>query len=1314
MREPELPWNEEERLKTLHDLGILDTPDEERFDRLTRIAKYVFGVDMAVVSLIDEERQWFKSRQGLDACQTNRSISFCGHAILSDDILEIPDAWEDDRFQGNPLVVGPPHIRFYAGAPLKVGLGVRVGTLCIIDREPRTLSGEERRVLRDLADTVEQELQRFLNRLLGDEAVSRGSDDGEAVLEAFPDTAFVVDRQGTVLSSSGQRPLFGADIVGHPLSSFLPPDAAASIQQMVTRAVYGNEVISREVVLASDSDNAIYEVRVRPLSDLKIVVLMGEVTAERKRAKALEESQARLAWVLEGTRTGTWEWNVQTGATVFNERWAEIVGYRLEELEPVDINTWLNLAHPDDLKDSADLLDRHFRGALPEYDCRCRMRHKDGHWVWVHDRGRVMSWTEAGEPLMMYGTHSDITREMEAQGEREHQIQALTTLNDIASNPTLSVSEQVERALELGTRFLELEVGIVSEIFEDLYRISWFTAPSGSGLETHQTFDLGQTYCSLTLDAGDVLAIEDMGNSPYRGHPCYQSFALESYIGAAIEAGGRRYGTLNFSSPHVRSSPFRESDRMFVRLLARWVGAAIDRYEGKQRLAKLATQFPGMMYQFQRSPDGRSSFPFCSPGVKDIYGLTPEEIEEDAGAVFNVIHPDDLAHVQTTIEASAKNMSVWHVQYRVRREDGGYRWVEGNSTPERLADGSIVWHGTIHDISEQKRAQEALLESEARLRALFELSPIGIALNDFETGEFLEVNKALAQSAGYGREEFLTLNYWALTPREYEEKELEQLESLRERGQYGPYEKEYIRRDGERYPVMLNGTLVEDPTGRRLIWSIIEDISERKRIERLKNEFVSTVSHELRTPLTSISGALGLALNGGLGELTDATKNMLTIAHKNSQRLTDLINDLLDMEKLVSGNMELDVKPCRLRELVAQSIDNIQGYADKYRVHLSLSAPADDPTVNVDAQRFEQVMANLLSNAIKFSPAGGTVTVSIERQSDGVRVGVRDCGAGIPESFRTRLFQKFAQVDASDSRQRGGTGLGLAITRELVEQMKGRVDYQSKPGEGAFFYVDLPSPEATATAPQPLNGKVLVVEDDAETAGYLKALLERQGSQVDVACTGEQALDLLCERSYDLATIDLMLPGMHGLELIRQIRTIPKLQRLALVVVTAEVAEGEVSLNQYFPNVTWVAKPINEEACHQLGQALSARGRSEKPHVLHVEDDVDLHNVLGTLVGSASEFEHARTVGEALSLLESRHYDVIIIDILLPDGNGLELVETARKMLPQARIVVMTGTDVGDDLKHTVDRVIQKSELSLQELLKVIETSWEGHGTGQQ
>ncbi|MDE1166190.1 MAG: sensor domain-containing diguanylate cyclase [Pseudomonas sp.] len=159
MLAPVKPANEAERLGTLRSLNILDTPPEERFDRLTRLARRLFGVPIALVSLVDANRQWFKSCAGLDASETSRDISFCGHAIHSDQILMIPDAESDERFHDNPLVTGAPHIRFYAGCPLRVGNGAKIGTLCLIDVKPRMLDAEERELLRDLASMAEQEIE---------------------------------------------------------------------------------------------------------------------------------------------------------------------------------------------------------------------------------------------------------------------------------------------------------------------------------------------------------------------------------------------------------------------------------------------------------------------------------------------------------------------------------------------------------------------------------------------------------------------------------------------------------------------------------------------------------------------------------------------------------------------------------------------------------------------------------------------------------------------------------------------------------------------------------------------------------------------------------------------------------------------------------------------------------------------------------------------------------------------------------------------------------------------------------------------------
>jgi signal transduction histidine kinase len=227
-------------------------------------------------------------------------------------------------------------------------------------------------------------------------------------------------------------------------------------------------------------------------------------------------------------------------------------------------------------------------------------------------------------------------------------------------------------------------------------------------------------------------------------------------------------------------------------------------------------------------------------------------------------------------------------------------------------------------------------------------------------------------------------------------------------------------------------------------------------MERMKDEFISTVSHELRTPLTSITGALGLLAGGAVGELPATARQMLDIAHKNGQRLTYLINDLLDMEKLAIGKMPFDTQVLELLPLVEQAVQDNRIYAAQFSVRLFLDARIADTQVRVDPLRLQQVLTNFLSNAAKFSPEGGAVEIVVTRRDGRARVEVRDHGPGIPEEFRPRIFEKFSQADASDARRRGGTGLGLAISKELVERMGGSIGFESEAGQGACFYVELP------------------------------------------------------------------------------------------------------------------------------------------------------------------------------------------------------------------------------------------------------------------
>ncbi len=240
------------------------------------------------------------------------------------------------------------------------------------------------------------------------------------------------------------------------------------------------------------------------------------------------------------------------------------------------------------------------------------------------------------------------------------------------------------------------------------------------------------------------------------------------------------------------------------------------------------------------------------------------------------------------------------------------------------------------------------------------------------------------------------------------------------------------------------------------IVEIARDITESKRQEQLKDEFIATVSHELRTPLTSILGSVGCLAAGAAGELPDLALRMLTIALSNCRRLVGIVNDILDMEKIEAGKMRYECKAVELRALALQVIEANQSFAASYGVSLRLDGAAAQGVVYGDADRLAQALTNLVSNAVKFSPRDSEAIVAVERSEQTVAVSVRDHGPGIPDDYKERIFDKFVQVDATDRRQRGGTGLGLTITKHIVDQLGGRITFAPAPGGGTIFKASFP------------------------------------------------------------------------------------------------------------------------------------------------------------------------------------------------------------------------------------------------------------------
>lgn len=289
--------------------------------------------------------------------------------------------------------------------------------------------------------------------------------------------------------------------------------------------------------------------------------------------------------------------------------------------------------------------------------------------------------------------------------------------------------------------------------------------------------------------------------------------------------------------------------------------------------------------------------------------------------------------------------------------------------------------------------------------------------------------------------------------------------ALRQRGvaRGDRYEFAILARQGRRVEleVAIKTTDRQEPP---LSFAIVRDISERRAVEKLKDEFVSIISHEMRTPLTSIRGSLGLLASGKLGDLPPKAERLLTIAANNAERLARLINDVLDLERMEAGTSGLVYSRVDLGELLDHAVEVVRSLADRAQVQLEVSAVAGQ--VRVDVDRVVQLLTNLLSNAIKFSPPGGAIRLVAELQGDECRIEVTDQGRGIPGEKLESIFGRFQQVDASDSRQKGGTGLGLTICRSIAQQHGGRIWAESVQGQGSTFIVALPAGGST-----PAQGK---------------------------------------------------------------------------------------------------------------------------------------------------------------------------------------------------------------------------------------------------
>lgn len=463
-----------------------------------------------------------------------------------------------------------------------------------------------------------------------------------------------------------------------------------------------------------------------------------------------------------------------------------------------------------------------------------------------------------------------------------------------------------------------------------------------------------------------------------------------------------------------------------------------------------------------------------SPSAERIFGYEAREV---VGENVTILMPEPYrsahdGYLRNYLSTGQRKIIGAGREVTGRRKDGSHFPMD-LAVNEVALNGRRMFTGTIRDITERKRAAAVLWETTVLQQAILDSANYTIISTDPD-GVILTFNAAAERMLGYVAGEVIGRFTPVIIhdPKEMAERAQELSGELGRKIQPGfevfvakarmgasdEREWSYIRKDGSRFPVLLSVTSLHDPQGGITgFLGVGQDIAERKQIDRMKNEFVSTVSHELRTPLTSIRGSLGLIAGGVAGEIPAQAKILADIALNNAERLVRLINDILDMDKIESGKLEFHNREMDLMPLLEQALFDNQAYGAQLEVSFALTQGVSGVRVFGDSDRLRQVMANLLSNAAKFSPRGATVGVAVSLPRPGwVRVAVQDHGPGIPPEFHDRVFEKFAQADSSDTRLKGGTGLGLSISKALVGKMNGSINFDSKSGTGTTFYFELP------------------------------------------------------------------------------------------------------------------------------------------------------------------------------------------------------------------------------------------------------------------